>query len=693
MKLFARTGLFQRVFTAIFARLTGTRPCPCGSHAPPDQAVVGSGSWCCCPWSCAPRPSTRETRTVRRGDNLQTVLNSAKPGDILLLEAGAEFVGNFILPVKTGDAPIVVRSRVQRRPAGHRSAHPAGPCAAARAAAVGEHGRRRSAPRPARITGICSISSSPPIRTASATSSRSATAGARRTRVAKVPHDLYLSHLYVHGDALQGQKRCVALNAAAVTIRDSHISDCKGVGNDTQAIGGWNGPGPYLIENNYLEAAGENVMFGGADPAIPNLVPDGITFRGNLFSRPMAWRDPIIPTPQVTGGGARRAAASPAGTYAYRVIARRPVGQGTTGRSTASAEVQVSVGDGGAVRVCRGRPIPDAADYRVYGRSAGAEDTLLDRHRHRVRRHRRGGHCGRRADHRRHGVVGEEHLRAEERAERGRRAQRVREPLEGIAGRLGDRPRRRATPVATAPGAWSSTCASSTTSCGTWRRGSTSSATTSPSRPTRQTNAIVIRNNLFEDVSTLVWRERLVHADGRRAARRRHRPQHGVAQRHRRSSSSMAARRPTRARCTTCGSPTMRRATRTTASTATTSATATASSTGSCRAAPSAATSSAAGRRRGIRRATSWPARSRRSSSDAARGDFRLTADSRLRGAATDGGDIGADIGSLAAADAAGRDDHDDDNRVEPGMTWSGTAWRAPTPRRRLRQPAGSQRR
>ena len=70
----------------------------------------------------------------------------------------------------------------------------------------------------------------------------------------------------MHGDRYVGQKRCIALNAANVTISDSYIAECKGVGQDTQAIGGWNGPGPYTIENNYLEAAGENVMFGGADP-------------------------------------------------------------------------------------------------------------------------------------------------------------------------------------------------------------------------------------------------------------------------------------------------------------------------------------------------------------------------------------------------------------------------------------------
>jgi hypothetical protein len=45
-----------------------------------------------------------------------------------------------------------------------------------------------------------------------------------------------------------------------------------------------------LITNNYVEGAGENVMFGGADPAIPNLVPSNITFTGNHVAKPLAWR-------------------------------------------------------------------------------------------------------------------------------------------------------------------------------------------------------------------------------------------------------------------------------------------------------------------------------------------------------------------------------------------------------------------
>ena len=104
------------------------------------------------------------------------------------------------------------------------------------------------------------------------------------------PHDLVVDRLYIHGDPAKGQKRGIALNSASTTITGSYIADIKLVGQDSQAICGWNGPGPYTITNNYLEAAGENVMFGGSDPAVPNLVPADITISGNYVTKQVSWR-------------------------------------------------------------------------------------------------------------------------------------------------------------------------------------------------------------------------------------------------------------------------------------------------------------------------------------------------------------------------------------------------------------------
>ena len=85
-------------------------------------------------------------------------------------------------------------------------------------------------------------------------------------------------------------RRAISLQSASTAIINSYISDVHSAGANSQAIAGWNGSGPYLIQNNFLEASGENVMFGGADPSIPNLIPSDITIQGNDFYKPLSWQ-------------------------------------------------------------------------------------------------------------------------------------------------------------------------------------------------------------------------------------------------------------------------------------------------------------------------------------------------------------------------------------------------------------------
>jgi hypothetical protein len=113
---------------------------------------------------------------------------------------------------------------------------------------------------------------------------------ASQSDLADVPADLVLDRCYLHALPDAPQKRGIALNSASTIIRNSWIAEIKAVGQDSQAIAGWNGPGPYTISNNYLEAAGQAFMLGGSDPFIPNLVPEHLTFQGNYVTRPAEWR-------------------------------------------------------------------------------------------------------------------------------------------------------------------------------------------------------------------------------------------------------------------------------------------------------------------------------------------------------------------------------------------------------------------
>jgi hypothetical protein len=326
------------------------------------------------------RASSLEAATiyVAEGGNLQAALDAARPGDTILLEEGAEFVGTFVLPVKTGTQWITLRTsapdtvlprtgtriRPAHAPLLARLRSPSAIDAALRTAPGAHHWRIAYLEFAANYQGNGDI-----VQIGDGSSAQNS--------LDKVPHDIVLSHLYIHGDPWFGQKRGIALNAAAVTIRDSYIADCKGVGQDTQAIGGWNGPGPYTIENNYLEAAGENVMFGGADPAIANLVADGITLRGNYLSRPMAWRNPILRTPTVTTASREAGGSLSDGTYAYRIVAEG-IARGTatplvTIRSTASTETVVNASGGASAIRIRWQAVSGATGYRVYGRASGAQ--------------------------------------------------------------------------------------------------------------------------------------------------------------------------------------------------------------------------------------------------------------------------------------------------------------------------------
>jgi len=226
---------------------------------------------------------------VPAGGDLQAALNRARRGDVILLEPGATYVGNFVLPATPGISYITIRSAADpaRFPAGGRVApehaqwmptlrSPNGAPALATDPRA-HHWRLQWLAFAGNANGIGDIITL-------------GDGGLAQTDAAQIPSSFILDGLIIRGDPVHGQKRGIALNSGYTTIRNSDIRGIKAIGQDSQAICGWNGPGPFLIENNYLEAAGENIMFGGADPAVRELVPSDITIRGNYFTKSLTLR-------------------------------------------------------------------------------------------------------------------------------------------------------------------------------------------------------------------------------------------------------------------------------------------------------------------------------------------------------------------------------------------------------------------
>ena len=223
---------------------------------------------------------------VEAGGDLQAALDQARPGDALTLPAGAVFRGPFNLPRASGDGWITVRTDALDRlpPAGTRVTPQDAGAMPVLEAADGAVLRAEPGVHHLRFVGL-------EIRPAAGAFLYTLVGiGAKETSADATPHHLVFERCYLHGDPQLGTRRGIALNGRHLAVLDSHLSDFKEKEADSQALCGWNGPGPILIANNLLEAAGENVMFGGAPPSIPDLVPADITIERNLFTKPLAWK-------------------------------------------------------------------------------------------------------------------------------------------------------------------------------------------------------------------------------------------------------------------------------------------------------------------------------------------------------------------------------------------------------------------
>jgi uncharacterized protein YjdB len=264
---------------------SSTPPPPSGGNTVPAELPRTSLNF--------PYPSmTGTTIHVPAGGNLQQAINNAKPGDVITLAPGAVFTGQFTLPAKSGSGWVVIRTATPdaQLPAPGQRMTPTiaasvnlpklmspGSNLSPLVTAAGAHHYRLVGVEISAPTSVTSLTALVRL-------------GDTSDQGSQAPSDLVLDRVYIHGHSTLDLRRCVALNSVRSAIVDSHLSDCHSAGFDSQAILGFNGLGPFHIENNYLEAAGEVIMFGGAIPGTYGLVPSDIVIRRNHIRKPAAWK-------------------------------------------------------------------------------------------------------------------------------------------------------------------------------------------------------------------------------------------------------------------------------------------------------------------------------------------------------------------------------------------------------------------
>ncbi len=318
--------------------------------------------------------------------SLQPAIDAASPGDTILLRAGETFVGPFVLRAKpTSTAWITIRSD---------AADSSLPVSGVRLVPTGRPGANTSLSLLPRLVGQGgALKTTPVLRTdpgahhyalrflnidGAANLGFETLIAIGDDTTATPAHDIVIDRVYAHGDQYRGMKRGISLNSVRTDVLDSYISDIKAVNADSQAIASYNGAGPFRIVNNYLEAAGENVLFGGSDPAVSQLVATGVEIRGNHFFKPLAWQGAILAAPASPRATASSAGgALSAGTHYFKVVALLYTDTRTV-VSLPSTEVSVGV-SGGTAATISWSAVPGAEKYRIYrGTAAGAEAKYLE---------------------------------------------------------------------------------------------------------------------------------------------------------------------------------------------------------------------------------------------------------------------------------------------------------------------------
>ena len=306
--------LFRIISLGLLLNVAGVRVCTFAETGVSNQnrfdgpaelprAYVGS--------QLADTPAPGKVINVSTNNNLQDAIDAAKCGDTLKLQAGATFRGLFRFPAKPCDDLhwIVLRTSAPNDslPAeGTRIT----PCYA----------------------GIASLPGRPEVRCASARNVMARVEfdgkgtngpilfleGANHYRfigleITRPESDLRMRHLvqpnekatanhlvfdrvWMHGTARDETKGGLHLSGTRyVAVVDSYFSDFHciaraGACTDAQAVNGGGGDapgGPYKIVNNFLEASGENILFGGA-PA--STTPTDIEIRRNHLFKPINWK-------------------------------------------------------------------------------------------------------------------------------------------------------------------------------------------------------------------------------------------------------------------------------------------------------------------------------------------------------------------------------------------------------------------
>lgn len=228
---------------------------------------------------------------------IQSAVNAANLGDTIVVEAGRTYTENIVLkPKSTGSGWITIQSsKLHLLPGEGDRVKPSDAVNMPKIQTATGQGATvfstQSGSNPShhyKLVGL-EISRASSLTGQLSTLIEFGTQGSSQDSLSEVPHHFVIDRCFVHGEDDRNTRRGLSLNAKNVEVIGSYFSKFHEPGADSQAILGWNTPGDIVIRNNYLEAASENVMFGGAEIDLP-IVITNILIENNHFFKPLSWK-------------------------------------------------------------------------------------------------------------------------------------------------------------------------------------------------------------------------------------------------------------------------------------------------------------------------------------------------------------------------------------------------------------------
>ncbi len=235
--------------------------------------------------------------------DFQNALNSSSPGDIIVLDAGSVYSGNFVVPEKANPERrwiYIESSQIKSLPApgsrvgpGNAPNMPTITTPNASAAILFNPGANY-----VRLAGLHVTSSStyggnpgsnPPSNNWCYYLIQANSGSPSDPLVSSVTDDRVL----VQGSDTEDVNHGVDIDGKNMAIVDSYISDIHMQGFDSQGVLATSmSPGPYKIVDNYVAASTEDVFFGpegGLGNQNNPYISSDIEIRKNYLTRPLAW--------------------------------------------------------------------------------------------------------------------------------------------------------------------------------------------------------------------------------------------------------------------------------------------------------------------------------------------------------------------------------------------------------------------